>query len=64
VLADELVQRFDVDWYRNPRAGPWLAQNVFAPACGESSTEVVKGATGRDPSLGPWLSRLEQILAA
>jgi hypothetical protein len=64
VLVDELVERFDVDWYRNPRAGPWLAQAVLAPACGETAAEMIKAATGRDLSFGPWLRRLERTLAA
>jgi hypothetical protein len=64
VLVEELVERFDVDWYRNPRAGPWLAQTVLAPACGETAAEMIKTATGRDLSFGPVLRRLERTLAA
>ncbi len=64
ILGDELVQRFDVDWFRNPRAGPWLRQAVLAPARGETVMEMVKAATGRDLSLGPYLTRLERLLAA
>lgn len=63
VLADSLVEHFDVDWYRNPRAGPWLVEGVFAPACGEVAAEVAKGATGRELTLAPYLARLERLLS-
>jgi hypothetical protein len=64
VLAESLVERFDVDWYRNPRSGPWLVQGVFAPACGEVAAEMVKGATAREPSLRPYIDHLERLLSA
>ena len=64
VLGSELVERFDVDWYRNPRTGPWLVQSVLEPARGEPAAEVLKGATGRDLSFGPCIRRLEQALVA
>ncbi len=64
VLAHELVQRFDVDWYRNPRAGLWLAQALFVPARGETTAEMIKSAMGRELSLAPCIDRLERILAA
>ena len=64
VLFDALVDRFDVDWYRNPRAGAWLVQAILAPARGESAAEVVKAATGHDLAFGPGVRRLERALAA
>jgi hypothetical protein len=30
-LAGIVRERFDEDWWRNPRCGPWLAQEVCAP---------------------------------
>jgi hypothetical protein len=63
-LVDELVQRFDVDWYRNPRAGPWLVQEVFAPARGERPEAVVTRATGGTPTLDRYIQRLESELTA
>ncbi len=30
-LAEALRERFDEDWWRNPRCGPWLATEVCAP---------------------------------
>ena len=64
VLADRLVEHLDVDWYRNPRSGPWLVHGVFGPACGEVAAEVVKGATGLELSLAPCIARLERLLSS
>jgi hypothetical protein len=63
-LGDELVHRFDVDWYRNPRAGPWLTQNVLGPADGELAGDVVVRSSGRAASIAPYIRRLERVLAA
>ena len=63
VLRDDLTERFDVDWYRNPRTGPWLVHRVLGPACGELAPEVVKGATERELTLSPILAHLERLLA-
>jgi hypothetical protein len=64
VLAEELVQRFDVDWYRNPRTGPWLVQSMLAPAAGEIAGELIARATGRKATAAPWTARLERVVAA
>ena len=29
LLADALTEHFDDDWYRNPRAGPWIVEAVL-----------------------------------
>jgi hypothetical protein len=29
-LGEAVRERFDVDWWRNPHAGPWLARELFA----------------------------------
>lgn len=42
-LADALRDRFDEDWWRNPRAGPWLAAEWFAGG----------GASGGGEGAGP-----------
>ena len=30
VIGESLVERFDEDWYRNPRAGPYIVETLFA----------------------------------
>ena len=63
-LLDGLIERFDVDWYRNPRAGPWLAHSVFAAARGRLAADVVTRAVGRRPSLDRYIERLETELSS
>ena len=64
VMLSELVERFDVDWYRNPRTLPWLVQAVLGPARGESVAEMIKAATSHDLSFGPYIRRIEGALVA
>lgn len=64
VLVSELVERFDVDWYRNPRTGRWLVQAVLEPARGDSAADVLKAATGHSLSFGPCIRRLERAVEA
>jgi hypothetical protein len=59
-----MVERFDADWYRNPRTGPWLVQRVLLPMRGRLARDLVVGATGREPSLTAHVERLESVLAA
>jgi hypothetical protein len=37
-LASDLVSRFDVDWYRNPKAGDWMRARSGGPARVPSAT--------------------------
>ena len=32
LITETLVERYDVDWWRNPRAGPWITQALFGEA--------------------------------
>ena len=64
VLRASIIERFDIDWYRNPQTGPWLVHHVLSPACGEIAADVTKGAVGRDPSLSPCVVGLERLLSS
>jgi Peptidase family M3 len=63
LLASGLVDRFDVDWYRNPRTGPWLIENLFGEGQRETADEVARRVSGRDLSFGPVISALEGLLS-
>ncbi len=49
-LARDLVERFDVDWFRNPRAAIYLRARASGPAW-ESAAEVDTGAAARSLAL-------------
>ncbi|MDQ3808781.1 MAG: M3 family metallopeptidase [Chloroflexota bacterium] len=64
LLAETLVERFDTDWYRNPRAGPWLVQNLFAEGQRELADEIADRVAGRPLSFAPLVRSTEALLVA
>jgi hypothetical protein len=62
VLAEALVERFDDDWWRNPRAGPWITQNLFAEGQRELAHELALRAAGRELSFAPLIRSVERLL--
>jgi hypothetical protein len=63
LLAKSLVERFDVDWYRNPRTGPWLVENLFAEGQRETADEVAQRISGKPLTFQPVIAALEGLLA-
>ncbi len=62
LLADTLVERFDVDWWRNPRAGPWVCAALFAEGQRELASELADRITGRPLSFAPLVRSIERLL--
>jgi hypothetical protein len=63
LLAEVLIQRFDADWWRNPRAGPWVLDELFALGQRELANEQADRVTGRALSFDPLVRRVEQLLS-
>ena len=66
VLADALRERFDEDWWRNPRAGPWLTGALMAEGQGLDAAGVAALATGepaRVLDFAPAVRTIERHLA-
>jgi hypothetical protein len=64
-LAGALRERFDEDWWRNPRRGPWLAQEGVrrrAARAGGGARRAPRGRR-RDARLRPRDRALEAALA-
>jgi hypothetical protein len=61
VLDEVLVNKFDEDWFRNPRAGPWLVRELFAEGQRETADEIAQRAGGR-LSFAPLISKIERLL--
>jgi hypothetical protein len=64
VLTETLVEHFDEDWYRNPRAGPWVVQSLFAEGQRELADELATRVAGRALSFAPLVRSVERLLAA
>ena len=63
ILNEELTARFDVDWFRNPSAGPWIANELFAQGQRETAEEIATRAGGGALSFQPLVRKIESLLA-
>lgn len=64
VIADTLVRRFDEDWWRNPRAGPWMVQALFSEGQRELAGELAQRVSGGTLSFAPLVRAVERNLSA
>jgi len=64
VLDEQLTARFDVDWYRNPSAGPWMARELFAQGQRENAEEIAARAGADHLSFQPVIRKVEALLEA
>ena len=64
LISETLVERYDVDWWRNPRAGPWIVQSLFAEAQRELAQEQAERVAGKSLSFAPLIRSIERMLGA
>jgi hypothetical protein len=62
VIAETLVARYDADWWRNPRAGPWIVQSLFSEAQRELAHEQAERVSGKGLSFAPLVRSIERML--
>lgn len=62
LLTETLVERFNEDWWRNPRAGPWVIGALFGEGQRELAGELAERATGRSLSFAPLVRAIEDLL--
>jgi hypothetical protein len=62
LLAETLVERYNADWWRNPRAGPWIVEELFARGQRELAEEQAKRLSGKVPGFAPLVRAIEQLL--
>lgn len=62
LLDETLTERYDEDWWRNPRAGPWLVQSLFAEGQRDLAHELASRVSGRELSFAPLVRALERSL--
>ena len=62
-LIDEtLTQRFDEDWWRNPRAGPWIVSDLFGEGQRELAHELAQRVCGQPLTFTPMIRAVERML--
>jgi hypothetical protein len=64
LLTDVLRERFDEDWWRNPRAGPWVVGQLFGEGQRELGEELAARVARRELSFAPLVRAVEGLLAA
>jgi len=66
LLNESLTQRFDVDWFRNPAAGPWITRELWAEGQRESAEELAArvGTSGEKLSFAPLVRNIEKLLGS
>ena len=64
ILNEQLTSRFDVDWFRNPSAGPWMVRELFAQGQRENAEEIAGRAGAEKLSFQPLERKIEAVLEA
>jgi hypothetical protein len=64
VIGEALVERFNEDWFRNPSAGPFIVQTLFAEGQRELAHELAARVTARPLSFAPLVRATEALLVA
>jgi hypothetical protein len=63
LIAETLVERYDEDWWRNPRAGPWICSALFGEGQRELAHEQAMRVAGKPLSFAPLVRAVEKMLA-
>jgi hypothetical protein len=62
LLAETLVERFNADWWRNPSAGPWIVEELFARGQRELAEEQAQRVAKKPLSFAPLVKVIEVLL--
>lgn len=62
VLDEALRERFDEDWWRNPRCGPWMVEELFTYGQVELAHEQAQRVAGKGLSFAPVIAGIERML--
>jgi hypothetical protein len=62
VLDTALRSRFDEDWWRNPRAGPWMVGELFGHGQRELADEQAHRVAGKGLSFAPVIAGIERMI--
>jgi hypothetical protein len=62
LLTETLVEHYDADWWRNPRAGPWMENALFGEAQRELAHELAERVSGKALGFAPLIRSIERML--
>lgn len=63
LLNETLTQKFDEDWWRNPRSGPWMVTELFSRGQSELADQLAARVSGAALSFNPLIAHLERLLS-
>jgi hypothetical protein len=63
LLNETLVERFNEDWWRNPKAGPWIVAELFNRGQSELAEEQARRVSGKSLGFAPLVRAIEGMLA-
>jgi hypothetical protein len=63
LLDETLMEKFDADWWRNPRAGPWIVGELFGHGQRELADEQARRVSGKILGFAPLVRSIERMLA-
>ena len=63
LLTETLVERFDSDWWRNPRAGPWVVEALLGEGQRELADEQAQRVAGKALSFAPLVRAITRMLS-
>ena len=62
MIDEALRDRFNEDWWRNPKAGPWIVGELFAPGQREMAEEMASRVSGKSLGFEPLVRAIENAL--
>jgi hypothetical protein len=63
LLTETLIQRFNEDWWRNPKSGPWIIAELYAEGQKELAQELATRVSDSALGFGPLVRAIERELA-
>ena len=63
LITETLRERYNEDWWRNPKAGPWIVAELFGVGQRETATEQAMRVAGKELGFEPLVRAIERELA-
>ena len=63
LITETLREHFNEDWWRNPKAGPWIVEDLFSLGQQELATEQAMRVAGKTLGFDPLIRAVERELA-
>jgi hypothetical protein len=63
LFNEVLTERYDEDWWRNPRAGPWIENALWAEGQRERADEMAERVAAKPLDFAPVVRAIEGMLA-